>query len=180
MVLKMSLLTGTYFLFLLLTTILAIGNWVPVIPAFFMFAILSITTASTPLQLAWTQRNAYRRITLIHIFNVIFTIAIYSVIYFRNGLVVDGKHQTIGLIDAFNFSCTTWTTLGYGKFTPTPDLLIITSLEALHGVFAMAIFIAVIAMYLNDAVKTYDNYLYKLVSTKPEELNYNENENQSN
>lgn len=179
MVATMSMLLMLYFIFLILSVVFAIGNWIPVIPPLFLLLILTCTTATTPLQLAWSKRRAYGSIVKFHLFNILFAIIIYALIYYKNGLALGGKEVEISFLNAFNFSCTTWTTLGYGNFEPTEALLIITSLEALHGVFAMAIFIGVIAMWMNDSVKGCDEYVSNLSVAEPkvmEEIGIDENE----
>jgi hypothetical protein len=62
-------------------------------------------------------------------------IFIFAGIYRGVGLVFDGK--TVPLLNDWQsplyFSVVTWTTLGYGDFSPSPELRMIVAIQALLG-----------------------------------------------
>lgn len=67
-------------------------------------------------------------------------IIIFANIYCTTGLKFDGG-VVHSVRDSLYFSIITWTTVGYGDFTPVPELRIVTATEALLGYFYMAILI---------------------------------------
>ena len=81
-------------------------------------------------------------------------VLVFAVIYWKNGLVISGEYQKVLFTDALYFSVTTWTTLGYGDFSPTPDLRLITSIQALLGYVAMGMLIALLSLWLPERMKS--------------------------
>jgi len=49
--------------------------------------------------------------------------------------------------DALYFSATTWTTLGYGDISPTGNVRLLTSIQALTGLSTLPVFASVIWLY---------------------------------
>lgn len=76
-------------------------------------------------------------------------ILIFTSVYYEYGLIENGKHRLITFPEALYFSITTWTTLGYGDFSPLPRIRLITSLEAILGYITMGVWITVIAGFIN-------------------------------
>ena len=63
---------------------------------------------------------------------------------YSGGKCIPGLGEETTIIDYLYFSYTTWTTLGYGDFSPVGVCKLITSFEALLGQLFMAIFAALI------------------------------------
>ncbi|NBB80600.1 MAG: hypothetical protein GVY36_14340 [Verrucomicrobia bacterium] len=81
------------------------------------------------------------------IFAMIF---VFMIIYWKSGLYYDGKKEEIGVLDAFYFSVTTWTTLGYGDFLPGERMRHITSIQAIYGQVSMGVWIAAIGLWIGQ------------------------------
>jgi Ion channel len=62
-----------------------------------------------------------------------FLITMYAVFYDDIGLHMADPKEVTSVSDAAYFSVITWTTVGYGDLTPTPDLRLIAATEALLG-----------------------------------------------
>jgi len=90
----------------------------------------------------------------------IFTIIVFAYIYFKQGLLSSGIPVNIDFFDALYFSITTWTTIGYGDFSPIPSCRLVTSIEAILGYYAMAMFIVLAGMYIKDAQDTVDYWFH--------------------
>lgn len=60
-------------------------------------------------------------------------IVLFAGIYHGFGLVHSGPAGPVSLADGLYFSIVTWTTLGYGDFTPPADIRLIAAMQALLG-----------------------------------------------
>ena len=101
---------------------------------------------------------------------IIFSIVIYGFLFLKSGLVKDSKLLTVHPFDALYFSVTTWTTLGYGDLTAPDNFHLLTSLEAINGYFAMAIFISLIVIWINEAITALDERISWIRSLTPEQV----------
>jgi hypothetical protein len=84
----------------------------------------------------------------------IWIVLVFAVIYWKNGLIISGEYQKVLFTDALYFSVTTWTTLGYGDFSPPQDLRLITSIQALLGYIAMGMLVALLSLWLPERMKS--------------------------
>jgi len=60
-------------------------------------------------------------------------IVLFAGIYHGFGLLHPGPPGPVSIADSLYFSIVTWTTLGYGDFTPPADIRLIAALQALLG-----------------------------------------------
>ena len=86
-------------------------------------------------------------IPMTSIFMITFIVG-YADVYRRLGIVNEGVQNHFPL-DALYFSIVTWTTLGYGDFSPTADGRMVASFEALFGLFFMACFVGFLVNILS-------------------------------
>jgi hypothetical protein len=84
---------------------------------------------------------------------VVCTILIFTIIYWRYGLLTDGEQADISIFTALYFSITTWTTLGYGDFAPIPRIRHITSAQAILGYIGLGMLVVL----LNGVMTTLAN-----------------------
>ena len=60
-------------------------------------------------------------------------IVLFAGIYCGFGLNYAGAPAPVSISDGLYFSVVTWTTLGYGDFTPPPEIRLIAAMQALLG-----------------------------------------------
>jgi hypothetical protein len=161
MVAQMALIAGKYWISIILSFVLPftpIGLYV--VPLLLIYMSI-LTVRIIPLSIAWFA-GSYGNLLVQCIINILFSIFIYAILYFKAGLVVSGEHQSIDLATALYFSGTTWTTVGYGDISAPAELRLLTTVEALNGYLSMAILIALIGLWLNDALEAarkYNNWI---------------------
>ena len=153
MTLAVSLVRAFHALLLVLSIAVAFSGHVPYVSIGLLFYILFSSAIRIPFELSWSKDLGYPRITFDFFITILMSILAYGLIYWRHGLIIDGVQKIPTLTQAIYFSVTTWTTLGYGDYHPPDSLLLITSAEALNGLFFTSLFIAAIVMWLDDAVK---------------------------
>lgn len=73
----------------------------------------------------------------------------YALLY-RHAGIMSGAGVSHSLRDAIYFSVTTWTTLGYGDFTPPPEMRLVTSAEALLGATNLAFAASFLWLYCSE------------------------------
>lgn len=78
----------------------------------------------------------------------LFHIALYAVLFWKSGLLFAGAQTTVSFWDALYFSVTTWSTTGYGDFSPAPSVRLVASSESLLGIFSMGIYIAIVSNWI--------------------------------
>jgi len=161
MVLLMSMLSMAYVVLLIASLTMAAFGALPVVTALLLLLVLFLSTVSIPYQLAWA-REYLGRLIYIFIFNTMFSIAVYALIYYKNGLLNSGVPVEPSYLESLYFSITTWTTLGYGDFGPPSNIALVTSIEALNGLFTVGIFVALIVIWLEETLKKCDKYLNNL------------------
>ena len=82
--------------------------------------------------------------------HVAVTLLSYSFHYWHSGIVRNDGVVVHAFRDCLYFSITTWTTLGYGDFAPTPTMRLVTSLEALTGLISAAIGASLIWLWCTE------------------------------
>jgi hypothetical protein len=92
--------------------------------------------------------------------NIFFMIILFARLYQLNGLVQppgecgEAAGCPVAFWNAVYFSIITWTTVGYGDFSPTPSSRIFAATEALSGYLIMSLIISVlVAMAQNGLLK---------------------------
>jgi predicted neutral ceramidase superfamily lipid hydrolase len=80
----------------------------------------------------------------------IVTFVVFSVVYWRYGLMHQGEHIQISVLEAAYFSVTTLTTLGYGDFAPPPRIRHITSIQAIVGYVSLGLWIGLISKLIDE------------------------------
>lgn len=118
---------------------------------------LGLTVGSIPISIAWGEET-YGNMLLQCIVNVIFAIFIYSIFYVKSGLIIGGELVSVDLSTAIYFSGTTWTTVGYGDLSAPESIRLLTTIEAINGYLAMAILMALVVLWLDDALKQARHY----------------------
>ena len=141
----------------------------PIVVSFLLFYLLLLVVKAIPLQLAWDRSN-FENLIWMCITTIVFSVFICGYLFFNSGLVKNGDLIIVHLFDALYFSVTTWTTLGYGDLTAPDDLHLLTSLEAINGYFAMAIFISLIVIWINEAIAALDKRTAWIRSLTPEQV----------
>jgi len=156
MVLWICLLKSYYFILFAISIIAVALNVWPLLVAYILCVLLFVIFLRVPAELAWSQ-NFFSSLVWIFMVNILYSIIVYAILYYRSGLIQNGNLIEISFLQSLYFSVTTWTTLGYGDFAPPEHMQLVTSIEALSGYFSMAIFIALLALWLNDAFKSGGN-----------------------
>jgi len=80
---------------------------------------------------------------------VLGVITSFAFVYHATGLNISGNWSSVTFRDAWYFSAVTWTTLGYGDFSPVGDVRIFAVIEALLGYLFTAIIIGVFVTRLS-------------------------------
>jgi len=80
------------------------------------------------------------------VINGLTNIFIFTTIYYHFGLIQNSKLVQNEFLTSLYFSIVTWTTLGYGDYSPIEELRLIASIEALMGYVYMALFVG---LFLN-------------------------------
>lgn len=96
------------------------------------------------------SRGWYRDVLQTYFGILIVTIVTFAIIYYRYGLLHDGQHIEISVVESIYFSITTWTTLGYGDFAPIPRIRHITSAEAILGYIGLGLWITLISNFIRN------------------------------
>jgi len=81
---------------------------------------------------------------------LIIIVNIFAIIYWRYGLIQNGNHVEISYFTSIYFSITTWTTLGYGDFSPVERIRHITSIQAILGYVSLGVLISLASGYMNN------------------------------
>jgi len=74
----------------------------------------------------------------------------YTDIYKYLGIIGSDGNVTQDPISCFYFSIVTWTTLGYGDFSPSPEARLFAASEAILGYLFMGIFIGIMLQSLYE------------------------------
>jgi len=153
----MAMLRMAYWLCIIFSATLPFtGTGMYFVPVILLF-MLGLTVSTIPLSIAWGEET-YGNMLLQCIVNIMYSIFIYSIFYIKSGLVVNGEMVTVDLSTAIYFSGTTWTTVGYGDISAPEEIRLLTTIEAINGYLAMAILMALIVLWLDDALRSARNY----------------------
>lgn len=125
---------------------------IPEISVFFVICVYYFTVYFIG-QNVGESRGLYRDILPAYFCVLAFTILTFAIIYYRYGLVFGGEHVKVSFLDSLYFSATTWTTLGYGDFSPIPRIRHITSIEAVLGYMGLGLWISLISSFIQNMVE---------------------------
>lgn len=122
--------------------------WVP-LTVICLIVGLSILMLVIPAMLNLSRSYFVGIWTLVLVY-ILSTILAFAFHYQSSGLVGPSGQVVPDLLDAVYFSTTTFTTLGYGDFRPTPDTRLVTSFEALMGMVTIALTIAMLWLWCEE------------------------------
>ena len=134
-----------------------------------LFYLLTINLSVLPSLTAWFNKSSYGELIKLNICYIFFSIFVYSILYYKNGLIVNGEFKEIDLLTAIYFSGTTWTTIGYGEIVAPSEIRLLTTIEAINSYFAMAILMSLIILWLDYQIKVsleYTSNIRKKTKTK--------------
>jgi hypothetical protein len=118
--------------------------------ALVIFALLYLAVVRVPLVLNWSSNlygSVFLRVFLLHVVAIL----TYGVAYYYYG---DFTPSFDEFTDAVYFSAITWTTLGYGDFSPGGGVRLLTSLQALTGLTALAVLASVVWLYCERRLRS--------------------------
>ena len=116
-----------------------------------LFLLMSYPSAIYSVGLMAGNRNGRYDASLSFFWKLfVVTIVVFSIIYWRYGLVHQDEETEISLSVAFYFSITTLTTLGYGDFAPPPRIRHLTSLQAILGYVSLGVWIGLINKLIGE------------------------------
>lgn len=169
MVLVMSLIRMYYILIVICSGVLAYLNVAYYLISVLLIALLYLTIRAIPLQLAWDRSN-FKNLIWMHTTTIIYSIFIYGYIYHNNEMMKDGMLQRLDLFDSVYLSLVTWTTLGYSNIIPNEKLYLSISLETFNGYFSMALLVALIVVWITEAMNSLDERVSWLRSCTPGDI----------
>ncbi len=105
---------------------------------FFVYLVLGVA-------IFLTRRINAVQSAIFTVFSLCFLITLllaFAFVYRKLGLVSSNGHRTTDPIVCLYFSIITWTTVGYGDFTPSPEARLFAAGEALLAYIFMAVLIA--------------------------------------
>jgi hypothetical protein len=143
-----------YFLVAAAAVLAAVSRWAPwliYVNAVVLLALLGLQIVILPHYLN-RSRNFYGLLLRRQFFFVFYSGFIYGFHFYFGGLFGPDKSRGT-ILDGIYFSFTTWTTLGYGDFVTAPSMRLATSIEALTGVFSIAVLTATIWFYCSERLK---------------------------
>jgi len=128
--------------------------WVPIARCatpLFPVIMVCCTAASIPLELAW-NKSSFRGLVFRCLGIMVYSILIYAALYHHSGLVVEGiQAATPSWLDAIYFSGMTWTTVGFGDVAPASESKLYAVAEALTAYITMALLMAVVILWIDEA-----------------------------
>jgi len=166
---QMAILRMVYWICIFLSSVLPFFNIGVYIVPFVLVFMLGLTISSIPLNIGWADET-YANMLLQCVVNIIFSIFIYSIFYVKSGLIIDGNLTAVDLSTAIYFSGTTWTTVGYGDISAPENIRLLTTFEAINGYLAMAILMALVVLWLDDALKSARQYKHWLSKASQEDI----------
>ena len=128
-------------------------NW-PYVNCFVLLAMLAVYLISIPLNLNFTRRN-YKVLFLWFVGHILFAVMLYAWHYSKSGIVGRDGELSHLFRDSLYFSITTWTTLGYGDFAPVPSMRLITSVQALSGLFTIPVGFSLVWFMIQESTVPY-------------------------
>ncbi len=95
------------------------------------------------------EENNQLRAFCIFVFSMLCMIASFAEIYRKVGFYDANNNISHDLVGGIYLSIVTWTTLGYGDFSPTESTRILAGIESLLGYLYLGIFVAFTINYLS-------------------------------
>ena len=95
------------------------------------------------------KKNNQLKAFCIFVFSMLCMIAAFGEIYTKVGFYDANKNISHDLVGGIYLSIVTWTTLGYGDFSPTESTRILAGIESLVGYLYLGIFVAFIINHLS-------------------------------
>ncbi len=140
----MALMDGAYYLLAALAFIAAMLSGYITVLAYFaaicLVCMFVLLVWSIPLKLNWSS-NLYGHLLRRFLVFLAFMIVIYATCYHFVGFErLDGRRPSF--LEAIYFSITSFTTLQYGEFRPTPESRLLVCVESLMNVIAFIPFFA--------------------------------------
>lgn len=148
-VMQMFLASTIYVVTLLAAFILGVFGWLPLVGGLLLVVAFVILIGMIPLFM--NMSRGFFLILLAYLaFYIFTTILTYALQYWHAGIVASSGSVVRNFRDSLYFSVTTWTTLGYGDFTPIPVMRLTASIEAFTGVFTIAVFAAFVWLWCTE------------------------------
>ncbi|WP_375724250.1 ion channel [Arcobacter sp. KX21116] len=170
MQLSIAINTVIYYIILMIVIVLSFFKIGIYIVPILLFIMLYILTILTPLHLSWEKEMPYGSIVRSFVIYIFFAILIYAIMYFKSGLIINGKLIDVDFLTSIYFSGTTWTTVGYGDISAPKNIRILTTIEAINSYFAMAILVSIIVSWFNDVRSASKEYLNWIRSSSKEDI----------
>ena len=124
-------------------------NWWVILTAIFLAVGLIVILRLIPTMLNLSR--SYFAFTASHLLIYIsVTIVAFALHHMSAGLIGQFGPFMPSFRDALYFSVTTFTTLGYGDLQPIPEMRLATSVEALIGMFSVALTVATIWLWCQE------------------------------
>ncbi len=161
----MSVLTGIYFLFFMVSAGLVLSGQTPLLVPWLLYGMLGTLVAMIPLHLAWTGRR-YGSLFLQAAFTITYSVIAYGLLFKSNAVVPVGYAQPMILTDSIYFSASVWTGTVNGEYVLGSSAKALVVFEALNAYVAMAVLIAVIVLWVEDTLNNSENYLATLKSKR--------------
>ena len=140
---------------LLLSLVSGYLNWSIQFTGVFLLVAFAFIVRLIPTMLN-LSRSYFLWIIIEFITFILVTIIAFALHHKSTGLFgIDGPFEP-NFRDAIYFSVTTFTTLGYGDIQPLPEMRLATSIQALAGMFSVALASAVIFLWCRDHMVPYD------------------------
>ena len=164
------------FVFMILCSVLAILFAILKFPEFSVLFIIGLYYFSVfyIAQVVGDSRGWYRDVLSTYFGILTITIIIFAIIYYRFGLLQNGEHIDITIMESIYFSITTWTTLGYGDFAPISRIRHITSAEAILGYMGLGLWISLISNFIKNMVdnrQSVREHNEKLITKQKSDIN---------
>jgi len=94
-----------------------------------------------------------RRLLLLVTTQAVCLVLINAGVHHANGLVADGRLMPASYPTALYFSIVTWTTLGYGDFSPHPDFRLVAAMQACVGLIVFGVFVGLAMALLGRIIR---------------------------
>lgn len=138
-----------FFVILSVALLLGFMGWVPLLGG--LLLILSFILLLSLIPLFMNLSRSYFTLLLCYLAaQIIVSILSYGLQYSHGGIIDADKHVIKSFADGLYFSVITWTTVGYGDFTPLPQMRLVASLEAITGVMSFAIAASFIWLWCSE------------------------------
>jgi Ion channel len=127
-----------FFSLIVISLVLAAFGFVPLLGGLILIISFVILISLIPLFMN-LSRSYFSLLLAFLSVQILASILYYALQYSHGGVVDADKHPISSFQDALYYSIITWTTVGYGDFTPLPQMRLVAAFEALTGVMSFAI-----------------------------------------